>query len=112
MADGKSAHEADVQPTHYDDRWSKDLIGTVAVETAAGFNLGVAEYHATDFGNPQVHDDQEALYVISGEGEVMVGDDVVSVRPGSAVYVPPQTRHATRRTTAAPVRLVYTHGAL
>jgi len=105
-------HEDDAEAKHYDDRWSKDLIGNQAVPTQAGFNLGVAEYHATDFACVQVHDDQEALYVIGGEGEVKIGEEIYPVRPGAALYVPPHTPHATRRTGDAPVRLVYTHGAV
>ena len=112
MATQRCIHEDDVKATHYDDRWSKDLIGGRAIPTRAGFNLGVAEYHATDFGNVQVHDDQEALYVLSGEGEVKIGDAVYPVRPGTALYVPPHTPHAARRVGDAPVRLVYAHGAV
>ena len=112
MAEQRCIHENDVQASQYDDRWSKDLIGSAAVQTLAGFNLGVAEYHTTDFGNLQVHDDQEALYVLSGEGEVKIGDEVHPVRSGTALYVPPHTQHAARRTGEAPVRLVYTHGAV
>ena len=112
MADQRCTHEDDVKPSHYQDRWSKDLIGSSELPTLAGFNLGVAEYHATDFENLQVHDDQEALYVVSGKGEVKIGEEVYRAHPGTALYVPPHTQHATRRTGDAPVRLVYTHGAV
>jgi mannose-6-phosphate isomerase-like protein (cupin superfamily) len=105
-------HEDGVEASQFGDRWSKDLIGGPEVSTAAGFSLGVAEYHATDFECLQVHDDQEALYVLSGEGEVKIGDRVCPVRAGTALYVPPKTSHATRRTGEAPVRLVYSHGAV
>ncbi len=105
-------HEEDVEAQHFDDRWSKDLVGGPEIATQAGFSLGVAEYHATNFDNLQVHDDQEALYIVSGEGEVKIGDSLHPVGPGAALYVPPRTEHATRRTGSDPVRLVYTHGAV
>ncbi len=94
------------------DRRSADLIGTDAVPTTSGFNVGVAWYTAAEFGEPQVHDDQEAVYVVSGEGELRLADDVVPLRPGTAVYVPPGTRHGGRRTAEEPVMGVYTHGAV
>lgn len=109
-----SVREDDITPDTFADRWSKNLIGTDAIPTQSGFNLGVAEYHATEFepGNVQEHDDQEALYVLSGEGEIQIGDQVHAVKPGSALYVAPHTRHCARCTGGAPLCLVYTHGAV
>lgn len=107
-----AVHEDQIQAHTYPDRWSKDLIGSASMPTTSGFNMGVAEYHATAFGPLQVHDDQEAIYVISGVGEIQVSDTVIAIRPGSAVYIPPGTAHATRRTTQEPVKVVYAHGAV
>jgi len=105
-------HESDVPRHDHPDRWSKDLIGGSEVPTTSGFSIGVAEYHQPEFGEPQVHDDQEALVVVSGVGQIRVGEEIVDVRPGSAVYVAPGTPHATRRTGDEPVRLIYAHGAI
>ncbi|MBT3604687.1 MAG: cupin domain-containing protein [Candidatus Latescibacteria bacterium] len=109
-----SVREDEITPATFADRWGKNLIGTNDIPTQAGFNLGVAEYHATEFepGNIQEHDDQEALYILSGEGEIQIGDDVHVVNPGTALYVPPHTRHCARCTGGVPLRLVYTHGAV
>lgn len=104
--------ESGVPQLDFDDRWSKDLVGGPQIPTAAGFSLGVASYHAVAFGEPQVHEDQEALYVVSGEGEVQLNEQVFPVSAGTAVFVPPLTRHATRRTGPDPVKVVYTHAAL
>ena len=70
-----SIHESEITQQDYPDRWSKDLIGSSSgVETTSGFSIGVAEYHTAEFGELQVHDDQEALYVISDVGQVRVGE--------------------------------------
>jgi mannose-6-phosphate isomerase-like protein (cupin superfamily) len=106
-------NENDVEKKLAADRWSKDLVGgSSPIRTTGGFNIGVAEYHVTEFGPLQVHDDQEAVYVVSGVGEITVSGQVWPVAPGTAVYVPPKAPHATRRTGPAPVKLVYTHGAI
>ena len=102
--------ETRVRRDEYPDRWSKDLV-TVELGATSGFNLGVAAYTSRSFGEPQVHDDQEALYVVAGEGEIMLGDKVYPIRKGSAVYIPRGTPHASRRTTDEPLKVVYTHGA-
>jgi len=111
-AELKPVHEDDFTAQQYPDRWSKDLIGTGDIATTNGFNLGCAEYHATDFDAVQVHDDQEALYVVSGVGEIKLDDEVLPLEPGTAVYVGPGVSHSTRRTGDAPVKVVYTHGAV
>ncbi|MCD6165075.1 cupin domain-containing protein [candidate division KSB1 bacterium] len=100
-------HEQEVRKNIYSDRWSKDLI-----TGDSGFSMGVAEYDAVEFGPVQVHDDQEAVYVISGVGEIRIGDKVYPIRPGSAAYIPPGTEHATRRIGDVPVKVVYAHGAV
>ena len=102
-------HEDEVARSEYPDRWSKDLISAECGATG-GFNLGVAVYTGETFGPLQVHDDQEAVYVISGVGEMRLGEEIFPVRPGSAAYIPRGTPHATRRTTSDPVKVVYTHG--
>lgn len=109
-----SIHVDQVNAAQFADRWSKNLVGTDDIPTKAGFNLGVAEYHTTTFEpqNVQKHDDQEALYILSGEGEVQIGDELHAVKPGTALYVPPHTSHCARSTGDVPLRLVYTHGAV
>jgi mannose-6-phosphate isomerase-like protein (cupin superfamily) len=75
-------------------------------------SMGVSESDSSEFGELRSHDDQEALYVLTGEGQVRVGDRVIDVRPGTAVYVPPNTPHARRGTGNAPLRTLYAHGAV
>jgi len=104
--------EAEATQKDFADRWSKNLVGGGACETTSGFNLGVASYHANEFGDAQTHDDQEAVYVVSGAGEMLLADEVIQIEPGMAAYVPPGTPHATRRTGDEPVKVVYSHGAI
>lgn len=102
-------HEDAVARAEFTDRWSKTLIGTPQIPTAHGFNLGVAAYTSLQFGPEQVHDDQEALYILSGIGEVRVAGKVIAARPGLAIYLPPGTPHASRRTGSEPLKVLYTH---
>jgi mannose-6-phosphate isomerase-like protein (cupin superfamily) len=107
-----TTNESAVEASHFPDRWSKDLVGTADLPTTSGFNLGRAAYTATEFGAPQVHADQEAVFVISGVGELKVGDEIVPLAPGVAVYVAPGVAHCPRRTAEEPVQVVYCHGAV
>ena len=106
-------HENDIRAEKHPDRRSKDLIGgSSPVKTASGFSIGVAEYFLDDFGPLQVHDDQEAAYIVSGVGEMTGAGETVPLKPGTAVSIPPGAPHATRKTGPAPVKLVYAHGAV
>ena len=107
-----TANEHHIQPTNFPDRWSKDLIGTADIPTTSGFNVGRANYTATEFGAPQVHADQEAVFVIAGVGEIKVGGEVLALEPGVAVYVGSGVEHCARRTSPDPVQVVYCHGAI
>ena len=105
-------NEKDIEKSVFPDRWSKDLVNEKLFKTTAGFSLGVAEYSLKEFGKPGIHKDQEAIYIISGYGEYMLGEEIFPVSPGCAVYVPPNTNHCVRCTTDEPVKLIYTHGAI
>ena len=105
-------HEDELKWNRMSDRRGKNLIGTKDIPATSGFCIGVAEYDAAEFGERQTHNDQEAVYVISGVGEMMIGDKLYPLRPGVAVYVPPNTVHCTRRTGAEAVKMLYTHGAI
>ena len=112
MPDAGWTHIADTRPLTFSDRRSVNLVGTETIPTTSGFNVGVAWYTGEKFGEPQVHNDQEAIYVVSGEGELRLRDKIVALTPGTAVYIPPGTPHAGRRTTDEPVVVVYAHGAV
>jgi len=105
-------YEKDLKRSVFEDRWSIDLINEKLFGTKSGFSIGIAEYHLKDFKLFGVHDDQEAVDIISGEGEYKFGDEIFPVYPGCAVYVPPNTKHSVRCTTKQPVRLLYSHGAV
>ncbi len=105
-------YEKDLKRSIFEDRWSVDLINSKLFETTSGFSIGIAEYHLEDFRLLGIHDDQECVYIISGEGEYKLGDKTFPVSPGCAVYVPPKTKHCVRRTTSEPVRLLYTHATI
>ena len=105
-------HEDDVEQEVLPDRRSADLVGTGAIPATSGFSMGIALYTESEFGERQRHADQEAVYVISGVGEILIGEKTYPVRPGSAACIAPGVVHATRRTGDEPVKLVYAHGAV
>jgi mannose-6-phosphate isomerase-like protein (cupin superfamily) len=56
-----------------------------------------------------VHDKvDEVLYVVAGEGSVRIGDQVMSMKPGSLAVVPLGTAHAVERKGKNPLILLST----
>jgi len=49
---------------------------------------------------------EEVYYILSGIGEIHVGDEVCQVREGDAVYLPPRVSHAMKNTGSHPLRFI------
>jgi quercetin dioxygenase-like cupin family protein len=59
---------------------------------------------------PHVHDDYaDSFYVLEGEVEFTVGDDVVRAGPGTFVLAPPGTRHGFRNPGPGRARVLNLH---
>ncbi|WP_017299994.1 cupin domain-containing protein [Nodosilinea nodulosa] len=45
----------------------------------------------------------EVYYILSGQGEMHINDEISPVEPGDAVYIPPQARQYIRNTGDQPL---------
>jgi quercetin dioxygenase-like cupin family protein len=61
---------------------------------------------------PHTHPGEESLYVLEGELNVHIGDDVVAARPGEMFHFPAGTREWFEATTQATVLVTYTPGGI
>jgi len=52
-------------------------------------------------------DEEEAIYVISGTGEIAIGDRIEPLKPGSAAFIPPGVEHQLRVRSGESMRLVF-----
>jgi mannose-6-phosphate isomerase-like protein (cupin superfamily) len=55
-----------------------------------------------------VHDVEEVLTFLEGEGTATVGDKTVAIEPHMSIIVPPQTPHGYANTGEGPLRIVIT----
>jgi mannose-6-phosphate isomerase-like protein (cupin superfamily) len=53
----------------------------------------------------EVHDVDQVLVFVEGDGEAILDGDSSTVRPDSLVFVPAGTRHNFRNTGSSPLRL-------
>jgi mannose-6-phosphate isomerase-like protein (cupin superfamily) len=60
--------------------------------------------------DPHVHDDHlDSFYVLAGEAEFLVGEEVVRAGPGSFVAAPVGMRHGFRNVGGSELRMVNIH---
>lgn len=55
----------------------------------------------------KVHTQEELAYVLSGHGEITMGDEAVSYGPGSAIYIPAGVPHGVRNGGSEDVVMVF-----
>lgn len=69
--------------------------------------LGVGSFAPGAVSDPLAHEVEELLYVIEGEGELGLDDDVVSFVQGDALFVPSGVWHWIANRGSRPVRMVF-----
>ena len=74
--------------------------------------LAIGALHPGGWLQRHVHSYEEALYVLEGELNVHIGDEVVSAKPGSSFYFPAGTREFFEAVTQATVLVTYTPGGV
>ncbi len=85
------------------------MAGQPDLDAGAGLTTGEVIVYPGKGHAPHLHpDDQEVIYVISGEGVQTVDEDTPAfpIKAGDAVYIPANTLHSTFNTTWQPLRLV------
>ena len=105
----------DEVPTRVFDWGTIKWLVTPHLDEGAGLTTGEVIVYPGQGHAPHVHpNEEEVIYVISGEGTQTVGDgaDPFPIKAGDAVYIPANTVHSTYNTTWSPLRLivVYTPG--
>jgi len=79
---------------------------------AARPELSLIEFEVKPGGGVEPHyhrGHSDSFYILEGELEVHVGDEVVSALPGMYVLAPPGVVHFFRNVSAAPARVLNLH---
>ena len=70
--------------------------------------MGQTTIYPTGSTTGHSHDDmEEVYYIMSGEGEMVVGEDRYPVKQGDALYVPPGEFHTTFQKGNQPLAVVW-----
>jgi len=86
-----------------------DLIEVKLASEDTGGAYSMVEVTSPPQGEPPPHiqhNENEALYVVEGEVEVLVGDRTTRASAGSLAYVPKDTLHTFKNVGTSPSRVV------
>ncbi len=86
--------------------WSR-LVLTGETAGAQKAMLGCSVFTPGTSTPQKVHAEEELAYVLSGYGEITVGDEAVPYGPGSAIYIPAGVPHGVRNNGPEDVVMVF-----
>jgi mannose-6-phosphate isomerase-like protein (cupin superfamily) len=92
-------------------RRTRNLVGGVSPIQCANFCLGYVVLEPNGGQVPWHNQDQEEVYfVVSGEGEMCLGEERQAVKGGQCVHIPPTVFHQLTNTGSEPMVMVYCYG--
>lgn len=69
--------------------------------------FGLAEFPGGTLAAAHTHETaEEIIYILSGQGAIISGEDEARLEPGIAVFIPPGLPHRIRADGQVPLRLV------
>lgn len=102
----KVIHESDSKVFHLPGR---DWFYLIGPDNSPAHNLtfGLAEFPPDSDAAAHTHAGQEEIiYILSGEGQIVTAGETQALRPGVAVFIPPHLEHRIAVSGSQPLRLV------
>jgi quercetin dioxygenase-like cupin family protein len=105
----KVKHYSEIESTQFTGGPAQGVTGRVAIgkkDGAENFCMRVFEIAPGGHTPKHAHDWEHEIFIHTGEGEVFGEETWLPVRPGSAVFVPPNQEHQVRNTGKAPLTFI------
>jgi mannose-6-phosphate isomerase-like protein (cupin superfamily) len=92
-------------------RRTRNLVGGVSPVQCQNFSMGYVTLEPHGGQVPWHNQEQEEVYfIVSGTGEVCLGDERQTVNGGQCVYIPPTVFHQLTNTGSEPMTMIYCYG--
>jgi len=99
----------DIKKKVFEDRWVRFAFGQQGKVASKELNLGIVEFDKNTKSNPHMHDVEEALFVLSGEANMVLGKDRLDIKKDDFIYIPKKTGHSFR-TGDKKIRILFIFG--
>lgn len=91
-------------------RWTRNLVGGASPVQAKNFAMGYVVLEPNGGQVPWHNQEQEEIYfIVSGTGEVCLGEERREVSSGQVVYIPPSIFHQLTNTGDEPMTMIYAY---
>ncbi len=92
-------------------RRTRNLVGGSAPIQAHNFCMGFVELDPSGGQVPwHNHDQEEVYFLLSGEAELCLGNEISMVAAGQAVYIPSGVFHQLTNKSSSTVEMIYCYG--
>lgn len=89
-------------------RRTQNLVGGLSPISASNFCMGYVTLEPEGGQVPWHNQDQEEIYfIVEGEGEMCLGEEIRSVKSGQAVFIPPGVYHQLTNTGMEQMIMIY-----
>lgn len=103
-----------LEVTHHDEAIvhhlpGRDWILFVGPQNTAAKNVSVAlaVFPQGSAPGPHVHEhEEEVIWIVSGYGRIVAGEQVIELVPGTGVYIPPGTFHGIETDPVYPLEFI------
>jgi quercetin dioxygenase-like cupin family protein len=90
-------------------RKTKVMIGSGSPVQAERFVMGRVEIEPGGKVPMHSHEQEEVYYIVSGKGDIQLGQEQSPVHEGCAVYIPPNVEHELRNTGTAHMVMIFVY---
>ena len=92
-------------------RWTRNLVGGASPIQATNFSMGLVILEPNGGQVPWHNQEQEEIYfIVEGEGEICLGEEISPIKTGQAVSIPHQVFHQLTNTGSKPMTMIYCYG--
>ncbi|RPI26253.1 MAG: cupin domain-containing protein [Acidobacteria bacterium] len=92
-------------------RRTQNLVGGASPIQAKNFSIGMVTLEPNGGQVPWHNQEQEEVYfVLEGNGEMCLGQELQAVTAGQAVYIPPGVFHQLTNTGTTVLKMMYCYG--
>jgi mannose-6-phosphate isomerase-like protein (cupin superfamily) len=103
-------HLDDIAPSVFPSgRKTRVLIGASSPVQAERFVMGRVEIEPGGKVPLHSHEQEEVYYIVSGKGEIKVGQELSPVQEGCAVYIPSNVEHELRNTGTSRMEMIFVY---
>lgn len=107
MAGKYTIHESEVEANDLPGRKHKMIIRPDNMGSKM-MCFGMADFPAQSHAPAHVHpEEEEILYVLTGEGEMYFDGEPEPIQPGTCIIVPPKVKHSIKNDSPEILRVVY-----